>query len=287
MICCSKAQIRSLPAPEMPVSAMSESELLGPEIPIDCLLITRPRAQAEDLAERLSDLDWNIVIQPAHEFAAVTLSGTVLNAFQQALSERLSAVTAPLLIFTSTRAVHFALQQLTREQLTACQLAAIGPATAVALQRAGFDAVIQPNDGYTSEDLLRKFDQASFQPRQAWVVAAEGGREALLRGLQERGVVAGRMLVYERRPAPIAKATVRQLEQSSQVLSVWTSADAIQQLANGLSATAWQRVRAGQWLVISQRLADIAADRGACASVSAGPGNVDLAFSIRQLCLQE
>jgi uroporphyrinogen-III synthase len=245
----------------------------------DCLLITRPQAEAENLAAQLGDLGLSIVIQPAHEFAAVQVSTAVLADLQQATHSGL----APLLVFTSTRAVHFALQQLPLECLSACQLAAIGPATALALQQAGFEDVIQPENGYTSEDLLRTLDRSSVRARQGWIVAAEGGREALLRGLQQRGVAAGKMLVYKRGPAPITGSTSGQLDQSKRILSVWTSADAIKQLAQGLSATAWQRVCAGHWLVVSQRLAGVAAELAADVSVSAGPGNADLAGSVRQL----
>jgi uroporphyrinogen-III synthase len=258
-------------------------------MPFDCLLITRPQIEAEELAAQLGDLGLNIVIQPAREFAAVQPSDAVLSLLQHALDQTKHGEPAPLLIFTSTRAVHFTLLQLPGALLAACQLAAIGPATAAALQQAGFDSVIQPDVGYTSEDLLRKFDQASIQAQNGWIVAAEGGREALLRGLQQRGIAAERMLVYERRAATVSKKVQNQLEQSSHVLSVWTSADAMQQLSNGLSAAAWRKVCAGEWLVISPRLAQIAADKVAAdrssrVHLSAGPGNEELARAIRKLC---
>lgn len=256
--------------------------LPGSDMPIDCLLITRPQPEADELADQLSDLGLNTVIQPAHEFAAVPLSEAVLGAFQTALS----AGPAPLVIFTSTRAVYFALQQIPVDQLAACQVAAIGPATARALEQAGLDSVIQPDQGYTSEDLLRKIDETSVQALTGWIVAAEGGRDALLSGLHQRGITAAKLLVYERQAATVTAETARQLEQSTRILSVWTSADAMQKLARGLSARAWQQVCAGHWLVVSQRLADIAPDTVASVQVSMGPGNADLAHSIRQLCVE-
>jgi uroporphyrinogen-III synthase len=251
-------------------------------MPIDCLLITRPQPEANELADQLADLGLNTVIQPAHEFTSVPLGDAVLGAFQTASG----AGPAPLVIFTSTRAVYFALQQIPADQLAACQLAAIGPATARALEQSGLGSVIQPDQGYTSEDLLRTLDESSVQALTGWIVAAEGGRDALLRGLRLRGITAGWLLVYERQAATILAETVRQLEQSTRILSVWTSADAMQKLARGLSARAWQQVCAGHWLVVSQRLADIAPDTAASVLVSKGPGNIDLAHSIRQLCME-
>jgi uroporphyrinogen-III synthase len=98
-----------------------------------------------------------------------------------------------LLVFTSTRAVQFALQQLPLPLLRSCRLAAIGPATAAALQDAGLEEVLLPETGYRSEDLLQTLEARNVPSRQAWIVAAAGGRQTLLEGLRQRGLDA-RML---------------------------------------------------------------------------------------------
>jgi len=245
------------------------------------LLITRPWAEAQALAGQLADLPLTIIIQAAHEFAAVSISTTQYAAVVQTASEQ----PAPLLIFTSPRAVQFAVPQVSQDLLSQCQLIAIGPATSRALQQACAGQVTQPDAGYTSEDLLRKLDENPLLARQAYIVAAAGGRDALLQGLQRRGIATEMLLMYERRAASISAESNRKLEQCNHILSVWTSADAMQRLSEGLSAQAWQQICAGEWLVVSQRLADIAATwQPAAVHLSDGPANEQLAVAIRRLC---
>jgi len=245
------------------------------------LLITRPWAEAEALAQQLSDLSLNIVVQPAHEFNAVSISTTQY----AALVYVVRAKPAPWLIFTSPRAVQFALPQLSQEILNGCQLIAIGPGTANALQQASERPVMQPSAGFTSEDLLRWLDESPLQAEKAFIIAAAGGRNALLLGLRQRGIATEMLLMYERRAASITVESNKTLEQCSKLLSVWTSADAMQRLSEGLSAKAWQQICAGEWLVVSQRLAEIAtAWQPAAVHLSDGPGNEQLAVAIRKLC---
>lgn len=247
----------------------------------DCLLITRPQPEGENLARRLAIPGLKTVLQPAHQFSQVEIGAAELGALEAAAAR----LPAPLLVFTSTRAVHFALQQLPVSLLGCCQLAAIGGATAHALQQAGLNEVIQPATGYRSEDLLRTLDERAMAAEDAWIVAAAGGRKALLQGLQQRGLNTHMLLVYRRQAAPVTAECRKQLMQSRRILSVWTSSDAMQQLSRGLEGPAWNSVCAGEWLVISERLADSAAGfKPAALHQSGGPGNAELATSIEQIC---
>jgi uroporphyrinogen-III synthase len=251
----------------------------------DCLLITRPQPEAEDLARRLAIPGLEIVLQPAHQFCPVEIGAAELQALQAATEK----AATPLLVFTSTRAVNFALRQLPMALLGRCRLAAIGSATARALQQAGQQEVIQPAAGYRSEDLLHTLDELAkgwaVPAKDAWIVAAAGGRKALLEGLHQRGLSTRMLLVYRRQAAAVTPDSQRLLQQCRRILSVWTSADAMQQLSRGLSGPAWSRVCAGEWLVTSGRLADIAAGfQPAAMHQSAGPGNAELAASIEQIC---
>jgi len=251
----------------------------------DCLLVTRPQPEAADLAGRLNIPGLRVVLQPAFEFSQAAIDPAALEALQ-AEAEK---APAPLLVFTSTRAVHFALQQLSVALLSRCQLAAIGSATAAALQQAGLPNLIQPLTGYRSEDLLQTLDKLAsereLQASGAWIVAAAGGREALLEGLQQRGLDSRMLLVYRRQAAATTPECRQKLQQSHRVLSVWTSAGAMQQLSSELEGPVWNRVCAGEWLVVSDRLAGIAANyHPAAMHLSAGPGNVELAAAIEQIC---
>jgi uroporphyrinogen-III synthase len=256
-----------------------------PEPRFDCLLITRPRPEASELAGRLAGFAIQVIIQPAFEFAALQASAEDIAALQQAVMAPGPVSQRPLLVFTSTRAVEFALPQLPSGLLQACQLAAIGPATAASLQAAGLGTILQPGEGYTSEDLLRSIGDSAVQPRQAFILAAEGGRKALLQGLQHSGAVVRELFVYARQPAAVLQQSVTLLNQSQRVLSVWTSFNAMQQLASSLPAAAWQRVCTGDWLVVSPRLAEQAAGlHAARVHECKGPGNAELAACVHKLC---
>jgi len=246
-----------------------------------CLLITRPPEEGRELARLVEDMDLRCVLLPAHEFAAVQPARDELVPLETAAA----SANPPLVIFTSTRAVKFGLMQLGAGILQRSQLAAIGSATAAALQQAGFSKVLQPSNGYTSEDLLKSIASLPAQgSREAWIVAAEGGRTLLLRGLQGMGINSRMLLVYERRAATLPEEQVRQLQNCDRVISVWTSADAMKLLAAGLAPDAWKKVCAGEWLVISQRLADFASQFGPHAvHFSSGPANPALAAAIRQV----
>ena len=123
-----------------------------------------------------------------------------------------------MLVFTSTRAVEFALPQLPRELLRSSKLAAIGPATAAALRAAGLDSILQAGAGYTSEDLLRGLGDSAMRVAEAFIVGAEGGRKALLEGLQQSGVMVHELFVYERQPADLPERNIGLLNRSQRIL---------------------------------------------------------------------
>ncbi|HET6565506.1 MAG TPA: hypothetical protein VFG52_08845, partial [Xanthomonadales bacterium] len=67
----------------------------------DCLLLTRPQPENEDLARQLAIPGLEMVLQPAHQFTQATVSDTE----RQAIQSRVNEGSPPLLVFTSTRSV--------------------------------------------------------------------------------------------------------------------------------------------------------------------------------------
>lgn len=247
-----------------------------------CLLITRPPEEGRELARLVGDMDLRCVLLPAHEFVAVQPARDELAQLETAAA----SANPPLVIFTSTRAVKFGLMQLGTGLLQSCMLAAIGSATAAALQQAGFSEVLQPSDGFTSEDLLKSIASLPAQRlSEAWILAAEGGRTLLLTGLQDMGINSRMLMVYERRAAALPEEQLRQLQTCDRVISVWTSTDAMKLLSARLAPDAWKKICAGEWLVISQRLAEFASQFSPHGlHFSSGPANPALAAAIRQIC---
>ena len=255
---------------------------------ISCLLITRPQPEAKALAALVgTDIpvtSMQPIILPAHEFSPLPVADEEIAQLLPGDPFGLDS----LLIFTSPRAVYYGLPQIPEEVLVRCVIAAIGPATERALLAAGCSDVLVSETGYTSEDLLsalRDFPvKTGKQRRKVGIVAAAGGREALFDGLNKRGFQCSMLLVYERKAALIDPGVSARIENCGRILAVWTSADVIEKLSEGLSKAAWEKVCAGDWLVISERLAAIArCYQPRAIHLSAGPGNEPLASAIRQI----
>ena len=250
------------------------------------VFLTRPRNEARDLAAMLSPLGLEVVIQPAFDFRELDAAAEQ----PDVLAHLKDGAGNPLLIFTSPRAVNFGLGQLPEGSIRACRVAAIGPATARALEAMGVAVNVRPSAGYTSEALLQTLaeDSSGFisPGRFALILAAPGGRMKLKKGLSELGWMAQMLMVYRRENAVLDKQEVDRLKEAAGILSVWTSANAMKSLSQRLPPATWFRLCQGEWLVISDRLKRLARAYGPKEiHLSPGPGNSDLFTSIRGLVL--
>lgn len=242
------------------------------------VFITRPRQEAEDLAALLAPLGLRAIVQPAFEYSALDLGVTD----PAGLARLEAAAPGSRVIFTSPRAVQHGLPQLPRDTLHRLSVAAIGPATAAALAAAGVPAEVAEDAGYTSESLLQTL--AAEVPGQAFIVAAPGGRTALLEGLSAAGWRTAMLMAYHAEPADLDPAMVAALGKAAALLSVWTSGNAMHALAQRLPPAAWFRVCRGEWLVISGRLQRLARAYGpGRIHLADGPGNDALLAAVRRL----
>jgi uroporphyrinogen-III synthase len=248
------------------------------------VFISRPRKEAEELAEMLVALGLQSVTQPAFNFFSLdarSLQNEIFNEMSLAGPDS-------LLIFTSPRSVAHGLSQLPDNILFQARVAAIGPATAKALGDSGIRVNVTPQRGYTSEALLEFIaDESSMstavQPF-AFIIAAPGGRQKLLEGLKARNWRARLVMVYQPEPAELDRQTLKTLGDASGVLSVWTSANAMKALSQRLPPATWFQLCQGDWLVISERLKRLARAYGPeRIHLAQGPGNGDLLSAIRGL----
>ena len=248
------------------------------------VFVARPRQEAEELAEMLAPLGVQVVVQPAFDFRAVDSA-----AGQPGLVAELEAEGASrLLIFTSTRAVEFGLPQLPPGLIGRCRIAAIGPATSLALKTAGVRVNVHPPAGFTSEDLLQTLQDdlpGSISPaKSAVILAAPGGRRKMEESLAELGWSVDMLMVYRRENAALDQQALQELNKAQSVLSIWTSGNAMQSLAQRLPSSLWLKICLGDWLVISERLMRLARAYGPSAiHLSSGPGNGDLFSAVKSL----
>jgi len=248
------------------------------------VFISRPRREAEELAAMLVPLGLAAIVQPAFDYVPFDTRAED----PETWSELESAGAGGLVIFTSPRAVQHGLTQLPRDAILRQRVAAIGPATASALAAAGLQVDVLPEEGFTSEALLATLAEetrgANRRQQQAFIVAAPGGRPALMEGLTDRGWSARMMMVYRSVPAELDPSALALVDEAAGLLAVWTSSNAMSALSQRLPSTTWLRLCQGDWLVISSRLQDLAAVYGPVqVHLADGPGNGDILEAIRSL----
>jgi uroporphyrinogen-III synthase len=166
------------------------------------VLVTRPEPQAGPLARRLAELGARVYrlpaveLRPSDDRAAQRASLGPLDRFHW-------------IVFVSANAVRFGVGLL--QERRDLKLAAIGPATATALNHAGFRVALVPAGGYDSEHLLATPEFSSVEAQRILIVRGGGGRELLAEQLTARGAEVSYAEVYERRraqPVPGAVAAV-------------------------------------------------------------------------------
>jgi uroporphyrinogen-III synthase len=167
------------------------------------VLVTRPEPQAAPLALRLESEGARVFRLPAMDL--------------QARGDRpaLRAALGPLdryrwVIFVSTNAVKFGGFLL--EGARGAKLAAVGPATAAALERAGCPVALVPSGGFDSESLLATPELNDVASGRVLIVRGDGGRELLGEELVRRGADVVYAEVYERRCAQPVPGAVQAVE---------------------------------------------------------------------------
>ena len=153
------------------------------------ILITRPRAQADDFAEKLRIAGFDSIFFPVIEIQPIENN----LALERALSK---LECYDWLVFTSVNAVEVVFRQL--KQQTLPPIAAIGPKTAQAVQARGFTPAFVP-DEYVAESILPGL--GDLQGKWVLLPRAEIARKALPEAICEAGGVPHEIAVYKTLPA--------------------------------------------------------------------------------------
>jgi uroporphyrinogen-III synthase len=173
-------------------------------------------------------------------------------------------------IFISTNAVRFALPMLhgqgSRPQRL--QIAAIGSATAVALEQSGWDADLLPESTFNSEALLAMPQFQNVSGRNIIIFRGEGGRELLGDTLVKRGAQVEYANVYRRALPDLDKKKLLQpWMQADNRAVIVTSREGLDNLITLLDAEARKRLRQTPIVVISERMLDKTHEHGIQAPV--------------------
>lgn len=215
------------------------------------VLVTRPAHQAAGLCRRIEARGGIPVRLPLIDIAPAGDPQAAALALDAALD-------ADWLIFTSTNAVDAALALRPAVlRHSRARIAAIGPATAAALARAGRAVDLAPAREFRSETLLQAPDLAQVTGQRVVVVRGESGRALLGDTLQARGALLTYAGVYRRVRPAIPAADVERVLTVPCVpeLLVFTSPEALANLfALVPEGPLRQVLRASQVVVVSEAM---------------------------------
>jgi uroporphyrinogen-III synthase len=214
------------------------------------VLVTRPELQAMSICRLLENQGAATLRLPALEIKPLK--------DRRALTQQLGALeNFDVIVFTSANAVRFGVSFLDQKRDLA--LAAIGPATARALNQAGYRVVITPSDSFDTEGLLAHPRLEHVAGHRILIIKGMDGRQLLQEELTRRGALVMSADVYERVPARPTAALLDMVEQRFAagemhvVLATSLQAGAaLLQLASAALRAEFERVH---WLVPGERVA--------------------------------
>jgi uroporphyrinogen-III synthase len=212
------------------------------------VVVTRPAAQAARFIELATAAGATCLAYPTLLIEPLALSPETLAQLQQRRWD--------WAIFTSTNAVSLAFANLARPP--AAQHAAIGRATARALEQAGVNVDARPENA-TSEGLLALPEFAQLAGGNVLLVKGAGGRDLLPTELRLRGATVLELEVYRRvvaEPAPAAAAALHEaLDDGRRVIVTVTSAEILRALLDGVATADAARLREQPLVVPGSRVA--------------------------------
>jgi uroporphyrinogen-III synthase len=241
------------------------------------VLVTRPQQQAMPLCRLLTTRGANTFLLPAIEIKPFTE--------RRALAARLGALeNFDLIVFTSSNAVRFGAMLL--EQRRYLALAAIGPATARALNQAGYRVAVQPTEGFDSEGLLRHPKLEHLAGQRILLIKGENGRELLQQELTRRGAHVTVADVYRRERANPAADELAALEAHFAAGEIQVITATSVEVAASLLTLATPALRGdfdrAHWVVPGTRVAQHLRERGLSATLllAASADDQDLVAAI-------
>lgn len=215
------------------------------------LLITRPRGQARPLARAAQQAGWQSIYLPL--FAVANIGSDAER--REALEARADA---DWWIFTSVNAVAAA-RRAAPARWARC--AAIGAATARALDEAGHPVAAMPEESYATEGLLALPDFQEVSGQHIVIVGNETARPALREQLDARGARVEAVAVYRLESIAHSQAEVAEAVHSAGV-TVLTSASAADRLWELADAPTRRRLAQMPLVVPSERVGEHCTSHG-------------------------
>src|SRR5450631_4196009 len=166
------------------------------------IVVTRPRDQAAQLAQRIEQAGGIPLLFPLLDITAVQDTKTL---FEQIA--RLGQFN--LAIFISPNAVHYGMAAIRAAGavLNSLKIATVGQSSAKALRESGISNVIAPTERFDSEGLLALPELQNVAGWRVMIFRGDGGRELLGDTLKARGATVEYATCYQRK---IGRASCRE-----------------------------------------------------------------------------
>lgn len=244
------------------------------------IVVTRARAQAGDLSRELEALGAEVVefptmvIRPPGDFAPLDKAIRELDGYDW-------------LVFTSVNGVEAFVERLGEHGLDlravprAARIAAIGPATAGSLRRAGLRVDVIPRE-YRAEALLEEVGGGSLEGKRVLIPRAKVAREVLPESLREAGAVVDVPSAYESVPSDEgSESLAARLEAGEVDCITFTASSTVENFVRAFGEERARRLAAGASVAcIGPITADTARGYGLEVAVEAGeytiPGLIEV-----------
>ena len=228
------------------------------------ILVTRPRAQAGDLSDQLVRLGAvpvvfpTIAIAPPEDTAPLDRAIYHLDTYQW-------------VIFTSANGAAAFLQRLddlgkSQDALSQAKIAAIGPATARALQEYGLQADFMP-EKYVGEAIAAGIGDVTGQ--QILLPRADIARQAIVEELTRMGAIVTDVAAYRTLPYQPGSQEIQQLEQGIDA-ATFTSSSTLTSFLDLLGGRAIEILHGAVLACIGPVTAQTARERGLRVDIVAG-----------------
>ncbi len=222
------------------------------------VLVTRPAHQSAPLEAALAALGAQVVCHPVIAIEPPS----DLAALEAALARLPRADRAVFVSANAATTLADALSARGQGWPPGVATAAVGEATARAIVAAGFPAPVLPRDGADSEALLQCPELDGVAGRRIAIVRGEGGRTALAEALRARGAGVDALVTYRRgRPEADPAALDAFLGLAPRVVTA-TSGSALDNLLEAAGPARRQALLRSGLVVVSERVAEQATDRG-------------------------
>jgi len=215
-----------------------------------CIVVTRPREQAGELAQRIAQAGGKAILFPLLEISPPADAQPL-----RALVARLHEFN--LAIFISPNAVRYGMEAIRAAGVTFpdLRIATVGQGSAKALRDWGVNDVIVPQHGYDSEALLALPELQNVQGWRVVIFRGDGGRELLGDTLKARGAAVEYAACYQR--SKPQQAVFPLLDAAPDAISV-TSTEAIANLWEMLDESGRTQLVSVPLFVPHARIADAA-----------------------------